>query len=47
MGILLLCHFTSDRFIKKLLQLHHKFLGHGLNQEENMPWLVEDNLFTG
>lgn len=46
MGILLLCYFTSDHVIKKLIQLHHKLLGHELKQEKNMPWLVEENLFT-
>lgn len=44
--MLLLCYFTSDNFIKKLIQHPHKLLGHGLKQEKNMPWLVEDNLFT-
>lgn len=44
--MLLLCYFTSDNFIKKLIQHLHKLLGHGLKQEKNMPWLVEDNLFT-
>lgn len=33
--------------IKKLLQLPHKILGHGLKQEAYMSWLVEHNLFTG
>lgn len=47
MGVLLLCRFTSDRYVKKLLQLHHTLLGHGLKQEGNMPWLVEDDVFMG